>query len=118
MSQVELNIEKLFADSFFLETLSANMKAKEFAQQYLNSNNKSEESVKIAMAFLSDFQKMMIARNIRSVDAVTSLLNEFENKWKIYATLVNEKLPVTTPILYNGFRNIIYLSCPNLKEYW
>lgn len=56
------------------------MKAKEFAQQYLNSNNKSEESVKIAMAFLSDFQKMMIARNIRSLDAVTSLLNEFENK--------------------------------------
>jgi len=94
------------------------MKAKELAQQYLNSNNKSEESVKIAMAFLSDLQKMMIARNIRSDDAVISLLNEFENKWKTYAALVNEKLPVTKPILYDGFRNIIYLSLPDLKEYW
>lgn len=94
------------------------MKAKEFAQQYLNSNNKSEEAGKIAMAFLSDFQKMMTARNVRSIYAATSLLNEFENKWKTFARLVNEKLPVTTPILDNGFRNIIYLLFPDLKEYW
>lgn len=94
------------------------MKAKEFAEQYLKADDKTSESVKIARQFLSDFEYMKHIRNAKSDAAIISLLNEFDNKWKTYAMLVNNKLPVTAPILYNGFRNIIYLRFPDLKEYW
>lgn len=94
------------------------MKAKEFAKQYLSSDNKSEESVKIARTFLSDFENMKQTRKAVSDSAIFSLLNEFDNKYKTYAMLVNKKLPETAPIPYNGFRNLIYLSFPKIKEYW
>lgn len=94
------------------------MKAKEFAQQYIDSDDKDKEIAKIARQFLDDYIEMGKVRNARSDSAFISLLNEFNNKWQTFSMIVNKKLPVTTPIRSDGFRNLIYLVMPEIKEYW
>ena len=94
------------------------MKAKEFAQQYIDSDDKDKEIVKIARQFLDDYIEMGKVRNARSDSAFISLLNEFNNKWQTFSMIVNKKLPITTPIRSDGFRNLIYLMMPAIKEYW
>ena len=63
------------------------MKAKEFAQQYIDSDDKDKEIAKIARQFLDDFIEMGKVRNARSDSAFISLLNEFNNKWQTFSII-------------------------------
>lgn len=94
------------------------MKAKEYADRYLKSENKDNELCEIMRAFFNEIKEIQEKRNARSNDAMITILNEQHQKWQKFAGIINARLPVTRPILYMGFKNTIHHAIPELRELW
>lgn len=94
------------------------MKAKEYADKYLKSDEKEKEIVEIARLFLLEIETLSNARNAKFDRALIPICKELEQKWHKFASLVNAKLPVTKPIMYSGFKNLVKKASPELYILW
>ena len=85
------------------------MKAKEYYKRLEQAEDRNTMLTKNARSFVSEFIAVLELRNIKIV------YDEFEKKWRNYAFLVNSKLyPVSNPIRYDGFKNLIKAMAPGL----
>ena len=94
------------------------MKSKEYAELYLKAEDKDKIVVEIANMFLKEISTIIDMRNAKSTNAIISILNDLNQKWIKFASIVNSKYPVTPPILYSGFKNLAYKAVPQVKEFW
>ena len=94
------------------------MKAKDYAKMYFDAEDKNKISVEIARKFLLEIESISKARNVRFDRGLVPICNELNNKWQKFAQTVNEKFPVTKPILYNGFKNLVKKASPELYILW
>lgn len=94
------------------------MKAKEYAENYLKSDNKEKELVEIARSFLCEIETLSKARNAKFDTALIPICKELNQKWMTFATLVNKKLPVSEPISYGGFKELVKYASPELHILW
>ncbi len=92
------------------------MKAKEYAELYLKSDNKNEKAVEIVRMFAAEFDSLIRQRNITENQAVISLFKEVDKKYQVYVSIVNKKLPIRQPLLYHGFRHTMFRQFPELKQ--
>lgn len=91
------------------------MRAKEYAQMYLKSDNKNVTGVEILKMFIDETVELMNKRNIKLNSGVISLFNEQHRKYQSYASIVNGKLPIRQPLLYDGYKNAMFKVFPGLK---
>jgi hypothetical protein len=94
------------------------MKAKEYAENYMKSDNKNDEIINIARSFLTEIDIMAKARNAKMDSALIPICRELNQKWITFATLVNKKLPISEPIKYTGFTDLVKTYSPELFILW
>jgi hypothetical protein len=94
------------------------MKAKEYAEKYLQSDEKEKTIVEIARLFLLEIESLSNARNAKFDKALIPICKELNNKWIKFAEIVNKKFPITQPISYFGFKNLISKAFPELFVLW
>ncbi len=92
------------------------MKAKEYAEKYLASNDYQKELVEIGKMFLFEVDTMRKARNAQTMPALINILNELNAKWRTFTYAVNKKTPIG--INYSGFENLIKMASPELFNKW
>ena len=92
------------------------MKAKEYAKKYLDSEGK--EFANIAIQFLNEIGELAKLRNVKTDFGLIPICKELNKKWFKFAQIINSKYPVTKPILYNGFQNLVKKSSPDLYKLW
>lgn len=94
------------------------MKAKEYAEKYMQSDEKEKTIVEIAKLFLHEIESLSNARNAKFSKALIPICKELDNKWMKFAEIVNKKLPITQPISYLGFKNLVKKASPELYTLW
>jgi len=91
------------------------MKAKEYYKKLEQSDDRRQVFIDNAIDFAREFSDMAHKRNISQSSGIKALFSEFQNKWVVYASLVNTKLyPVNKPVRYDGFKRIIKEISPEL----
>jgi len=94
------------------------MKAKEYAELYMQSEDRDKTIVEIGIQFLKDTTALIKARNAQTDTACSSILNEINGKWISFATIVNRKFPVISPIKYTGYKELIHEASPAMLSFW
>lgn len=94
------------------------MKAKDYAKKYFESSDRKDTIVEISRFFLLEIESLSDMRNIKTVTGLVPVCKELDKKWKKFAQLVNKKLPITSPIKYNGFKNLVRKASPELYSLW
>ena len=94
------------------------MKAKDYADKYISSKNKNKAIVEIAKAFWTEIEITSNARNIKLDMALIPILKELNKKWMKFAGIVNKKYPVSEPIKYTAFKELVQDVSPELYAHW
>ena len=94
------------------------MRAKDYADRYISSENKKETVVEIARDFLIEIETLSEARNAKFDKALIPICKELNKKWVKFADIVNKKYPVSEPIKYTGFKELVQRASPELYVLW
>lgn len=94
------------------------MKAKEYAKEYLNSEDKKETLLNIARAFLIEIVTVAKARNVKKEESIIPICNELNTKWKAFAGIVNSRHLEHNPINELGFENLVADYSDELFKLW
>lgn len=90
------------------------MKAKEYAQQYVNATDRKYEIGKIWNQFVVEIEDVAKMRNARTDAAWRAIFEEQELKWKSFCREVEKKTGIK--IKEDGFRNLVIEKEPRLAE--
>jgi len=94
------------------------MKAKDYAANYLKSDQKFENLVELGKSFLLEIETISNARNVKTVEGLIPICDELNKKWIRFAEIVNSKLPISNPVSYSGFKNLLSYASPELFKMW
>ena len=83
------------------------MKAKDYADKFFSAENKREALVEIARSFLAEIVTLSNARNAKFARALVPICKELNQKWVKFAGIVNKKYPVSEPVKYTGFKELV-----------
>lgn len=84
------------------------MKAKEYAKKY-NDNPTTETLAKIANSFMREIEELILLRHAKSNSACIAILNELDQKWSKFSSLVPD-------VRRNGFRLLVKELLPEMIE--
>lgn len=94
------------------------MKSKEQAHLYLSSEDKEKALGEIAVDYCKEIVRLKEARNIKTDQALISVFDELDKKFRSFANIVNTKLPYTKPVKAHGFEMILESFSPKAFDYW
>jgi len=85
------------------------MKAKEYADRYLSSEDKRTELVKIGREFIIEIRTVAEQRKARKDMAIVAIVKEQEKKWEAFCNRVDDPT-----IREDGFMKLFEAQCPGL----
>lgn len=90
-----------------------NMKAKEYAKRYSESQDKNECLFQIVRDILLESEEIAKQRNIKRGSALFSVFDELSKKWKAFVRLTND--PTIRP---DGFERYFEKQMPETYQLW
>ena len=90
------------------------MKAKEYAQKFIDSNGDPTVAVEISRSFLRKIQTLANARNVKLLPGLVCIVKEINKKWMKFAEIVNDHYADTPPVKTNGLMNLLAVASPEL----
>ena len=90
------------------------MKAKEYAQQYINATDRQYEIGKIWNQFVVEIEDVAKMRNALTNSAWSSIFEEQNMKWKAFCREVKKQTGIE--IKEDGFKNLLLEKEPRLAE--
>lgn len=89
------------------------MKAKEYMERWEREGRTDTSLAKIGNEFFLEVSKIGIARHISSDEALFSILDEQDNKWRVFARLDKEK-----EVNPDGFAKMVEIVTPDIYALW
>jgi len=90
------------------------MKAKEYADLLLKSEDKKTEIQKIMFSFLKEVVDIANMRKAKSDSALFSILREQEQKFLAFARIINSQEKCEIGINPEGFTNLLKIHMPDI----
>ncbi len=86
-------------------------KAKEYAKQYLQAEDKHKVLSDIILEFFDESQELIKIRNAKIDGAIVAIIKELNEKWNAFARRTNGE------VKEDGFINLVKSKLPFMADY-